>query len=1151
LPGQNKVTIEALLADSAQPDHGPSAPVETSHLAYVIFTSGSTGRPKGVMVQHGNVLNFFAGMDKALGHQQPGRWLAVTSISFDISVLELFWTLSRGFEVVLQGELDRTSLAKLPVSSRSDARMGFSLFYFAASTNDAQKSDAYRLLLEGARFADTHDFDAVWTPERHFHEFGGLYPNPAVTSAALATITSRVQLRAGSIVLPLHSPLRVAEDWAVIDNLSGGRVGMSFASGWHVNDFAFMPHNYERRREVMLESIETVRKLWRGEKVSVTNGAGKPIEVSVLPRPLNPNPAVWVASAGNVETFELAGRHGFNVLTNMLGQDLEDLANKLRAYRRARAAAGHSGPGVVSVMLHTFVCEDTEKARALARKPFSRYLATSFDLVKVAPWMFPAFKQPSREAAQDPTFDPTSFTDEDMEALLDHAFDRYFETAGLFGSPEHALAMVDRLKGIGVDEVACLIDFGIETDEALRGLTHLDHLRELSNPSAEQRDASNEDYGIAAQLVRHGITHLQCTPSMARMLLSDPEARSALRGVRKLMLGGEALPRDLADPLLALVGGDILNMYGPTETTVWSTTSRVDATPITIGQPIANTVIRILDPQHQLAPIGVPGELCIGGAGVVRGYLGRPDLTRERFIADPLEPTARLYRTGDLARYREDGALEFLGRLDHQVKISGYRIELGEIESAIARHPAVRQNVVVARNDRGTSELVAYLVTQPAADAGEAARVEQWRSLWDETYKQADEQANARFNIAGWRDSFTGAPIPPEHMREWLDATLARVLAGAPKRVLEIGCGTGMILYGSLAHVEHYTAVDVSPHALDTIRGELREGELEKVTLINQAAHALSGLEPRSYDAVIINSVAQYFPDAEYLRSVLQRASELVADGGRIVIGDVRDLNHLRAFHAQIELTQAPAGRGAAELSSRIDRRLEREGELLVNEAWFRALPSTLPRIAGVDVQLKRGAAHNEMSCYRLDVVLFVGRDAPRFALPAARTEELEGVLRERPAVVYVRDLPNARLTGIYAALAALADGREDAAGLRARCVDSGLEPERVYALDPAYEASLVPARSGDPTRFDAVLRHRELGPVGLPAWPEPSQAARANQPARASHGDELERELRELLRSTLPAYMVPSHFVQLSALPLTPNQKIDRKALPAPVRAA
>ncbi|MDB4987786.1 MAG: dhbF [Myxococcaceae bacterium] len=721
------LSIEALLDDAALSSEPPSTDVGPDNLAYVIFTSGSTGRPKGVMVLHRNASNFFTGMDRALGHDKPGVWLAVTSISFDISVLELFWTLTRGFEVVVQEELDRASLAK-PAASQASASatpMSFGLFYFAAETGEDQAAQggAYRLLLEGARFADEHGFDAVWTPERHFHEFGGLYPNPAITTAALSTITKRVQLRTGSIVLPLHNPLRVAEDWAVIDHLSGGRIGFSFATGWHVNDFALMPDNYARRHDVLLESIDTVQKLWRGEKISVKNGKGEPTMLGSLPRPISKFPPIWIASAGNVTSFQMAGRHGFNVLTHMLGQDMADLGTKLAAYREAWREAGHAGSGVVSVMLHTFVCADDEKARALAREPFGHYLESSFDLVKVAPTMFPTYKQPSRisaeESAHDLAIDPSTFTPEDMRALLDQAFDRYFDTAGLFGTPEHALGVVEQLKAIGVNEVACLVDFGIDTQTALDNLVHLDRLRQLSNPekratvSVRKTVGDDDSFSVGAQLVRRGVTHLQCTPSMARMLLSDSEARAALGKLQKLMLGGEALPRELADELASVVGGEIVNMYGPTETTVWSTTSQVSKTgaPITIGRPIANTTIRILDPHLKLTPVGVAGELCIGGAGVVRGYLGRPDLTNERFIDDPCESGARIYRTGDLARYRADGELEFLGRLDHQVKVSGYRIELGEIESVLARHPDVKQSVVVARSEAGApSRLVAYVV---------------------------------------------------------------------------------------------------------------------------------------------------------------------------------------------------------------------------------------------------------------------------------------------------------------------------------------------------------------------------------------------------------------------------------------------------------
>ncbi|HKH49292.1 MAG TPA: amino acid adenylation domain-containing protein, partial [Thermoanaerobaculia bacterium] len=332
--------VRVLLLDEGADEgaaQGQAEPVPAGpdHLAYVIYTSGSTGRPKGVMVPHRGVLNFFAGMDARLG-AEPGVWLAVTSISFDISVLELLWTLCRGFRVVLQK--DAASLVAAAEAPASTGELDLSLFYFAAEEAEPGEaaSDSYRLLLEGARFADRHGLAAVWTPERHFHAFGGQYPNPAVTGAAVAAITERIQIRAGSVVLPLHHPVRVAEDWAVIDRLSGGRVGLSFATGWHADDFVFAPESYPRRKEAMLQGIDTVRRLWRGEAVTFPNGAGRPLDVRIHPRPVQPELPFWLTAAGNPETFRQAGALGANLLTHLLGQTPEELGQKIALYRQAR-----------------------------------------------------------------------------------------------------------------------------------------------------------------------------------------------------------------------------------------------------------------------------------------------------------------------------------------------------------------------------------------------------------------------------------------------------------------------------------------------------------------------------------------------------------------------------------------------------------------------------------------------------------------------------------------------------------------------------------------------------------------------------------------------------------------------------------------------
>ena len=341
--------------------------------------------------------------------------------------------------------------------------MDFSLFYFADHSGSGL--DRYRLLLQGARFADDAGFAAVWTPERHFHEFGGLYPNPAVTGAAVAAVTRRIGVRAGSVVAPLHHPARIAEEWSVIDNLSGGRAGISFASGWHATDFALRPENFADRRDVVARTIEQVRRLWRGEPAQVADGRGEPATVHTFPTPIQPNLPAWLTSSGNIETFRAAGRLGTGVLTHLLGQDLDDLPAKIGEYRRLHAEA-HGGPGHVVLMLHTFLGTDRASVRETVYEPFSAYLRSSLGL-----WV---------AAAGDllGTVDPAELDDEDVDFLIEHSFDRFFDAGGLFGTVDGVTPLVRKLAGLGVDELACLIDFVPDADAVLGSLKHLAALKD-------------------------------------------------------------------------------------------------------------------------------------------------------------------------------------------------------------------------------------------------------------------------------------------------------------------------------------------------------------------------------------------------------------------------------------------------------------------------------------------------------------------------------------------------------------------------------------------------------------------------------------------------------------------------------------------------
>jgi natural product biosynthesis luciferase-like monooxygenase protein len=347
-----------------------------------------------------------------------------------------------------------------PVANGGKRRpLEFSLLYF--SSNEAEFSeDKYRLMIEGAKFADTHDFTAVWLPERHFHPFGGLYPNPSVLASALAMVTERVRLRAGSVVLPMHHPVRVAEEWAVVDNLSGGRVDLSLAAGWNPSDFVLAPGSFADRYHLLFSGLDTIRLLWGGGTVELTGGLGQPVPVRIYPQPQQPALATWITCSGGRERFVQAGEHGANVLTALLFQGVAELAGKIAAYREARARHGlDPATGHVTLMLHTFMGDDLEEVRRIVQAPFIEYLESSMNL-----WRNGSSK-------------PDDMRPREREALLARAFRRYFRTSALFGTQQTCAAFVTSLQEAGVDEIACLIDFGIDLDTTIRGLHELDALR--------------------------------------------------------------------------------------------------------------------------------------------------------------------------------------------------------------------------------------------------------------------------------------------------------------------------------------------------------------------------------------------------------------------------------------------------------------------------------------------------------------------------------------------------------------------------------------------------------------------------------------------------------------------------------------------------
>ncbi|MDP8964820.1 MAG: amino acid adenylation domain-containing protein, partial [Cyanobacteriota bacterium] len=656
------------------------------------------------------------------------------------------------------------------------------------------------------------------------------------------------------------------------------------------------------------------------------------------------------------------------------------------------------------------------------------------------------------------------------------------------------------------------------------------------------------------------------TPLAEKVLLSDWSNTLALR---LLLTGGDKLNQYP----LASHPFQVVNNYGPTENTVVTTSGYVpvreqaDVAPA-IGRPIANTQVYVLDGNLQPVPIGVPGELYIGGDGLARGYLNRPDLTAERFISNPFsnKPEARLYKTGDLVRYQPDGTIEFLGRLDDQVKIRGYRIELGEIESVLSQHPAVLQTVVMTREDALEKRLVAYVALN-AENSGipeqmqerqlQDEQVLQWQMLYNETYNQPTADSDPTFNIVGWNSSYTNEPIPIEQMRQWVNNQVAQILALQPKRVLEIGCGTGLLLFRIAPHCTKYCGTDFSQASLDYIRQQIEASDvvpLPQVTLLQRMATNFEGVEAEAFDAVILNSVVQYFPSIDYLMQVLEGAVKALAPGGYIFIGDVRSLPLLPAFHASVQLYQAEPSLTCEQLRQRVQMQMFQETELVIDPAFFSALKQRFPQISDVQIQLMPGSHHNELTQFRYNAILYIGAESdlpnPPYQggsdkqskwldwcedkLTAATLRQL--LVENQPEILGITHVPNGRVIAAVKTAEWLSGTEEfkTVSQMREalqRLQNVGVDPEYFWALADTlpYRVDISWSDSGSEGHYDVVFVQKQtiaknaMLPLSTQHLALSTQLrpwrSYANNPLQAKATRKLVPQLQSYLTEKLPEY--------------------------------
>ena len=680
----------------------------------------------------------------------------------------------------------------------------------------------------------------------------------------------------------------------------------------------------------------------------------------------------------------------------------------------------------------------------------------------------------------------------------------------------------------------------------------------------------------------HNVTVLWLTSGLFHLLVD--ERIDALRPVHQLLSGGDVLSVAHVRRVFAEYPNiTVINGYGPTESTTFACCHRMSRPPeygasIAIGRPISNTRVYIVDPALRPVPIGVPGELLLAGDGLAYGYRGRPDSTAECFIPNPFADSAgeRLYRTGDKARWLPDGTIEFLGRLDEQVKLRGFRIEPGEIVGVLNDHPEVKESFVLARDDKpGGKRLVAYVVPSNNGAAGDLEvlqreHVASWEALYEETYETAAQGKDPTFNTVGWNSTYTGEPIPAGEMREWVDATIDRIRALSPRRVIEIGCGTGLLLFRLAPDCERYLANDFSEPALRQVAAAVRgRSELQNVELRRAAADELCITEDRDWDTVVINSVVQYFPSIEYLCRVLHGAVDKVRPGGSIFLGDVRLLPLLMAYHASVEVANASATLSSAQLAERVMQRISQEQELAIDPAFFLALQQEEPRISSVRIEPKRGRARNELTCFRCDITLSIEAPLRNSAVIAwhdwsSHTWNIDAIRCElevrRPVFWGLRGILNARIEDESRVVPWLVARPMDET---VRHLSEMLRGSRGHGIDPDALCSLasdlgvraeISIALADPFTFDAVFLPREAA-VGTQFFAdEPSLKPwhqYGNDPLQNKLTGTLVQRLRDLLTQRLPEYMVPSAIVLLDRMPLTPNGKVDRRALPAADRNA
>ncbi|MCH7410840.1 amino acid adenylation domain-containing protein [Belliella sp. DSM 111904] len=668
---------------------------------------------------------------------------------------------------------------------------------------------------------------------------------------------------------------------------------------------------------------------------------------------------------------------------------------------------------------------------------------------------------------------------------------------------------------------------------------------------------------------KHQITVMFATPSHWKMMLGQGWVNPFPK--LKAISGGEPLEVHVADKLVDRVSS-LWNIYGPTETTVFSTIKQIKTKgqPISIGKPIIGTNVYVVDDYGNILPNGQVGELYISGQGVGQGYINRPELNAQKFIQDPFftDLDLRLFKTGDLGKYDVNGELFCLGRKDQQVKFRGFRIELDEISNKIISSPQVKDALVDMKVIDDEQHLIAYVVPEKIHEESELAS---WKQKWDNVYDEGQREIDNRGIENGDLDfviaSVLGSDANLEQEAvEWKSQSIKRLKRLKAKKVIEVGSGAGQIALELAPEVDSYVATDYASTAIDNLNRKIASKPDLKGKLRAEVspAHDFSFADAGSVDLVIIHSVAQYFPSSKYLLDTIKNSLNTLSDGGCLFIGDMQSASTLEMYHAFDQLRNVKSDMSILSFREVVSRRVLVEDELTADPSFFYHLKEVFPEISAIDVQLREGTSLNETTKYHYDIWLYKGGSKSNQTMDvvldwSSFSSDLSSIGQylnnQNGKTILIKNLPNIRAAEDFKFYTFINQANEsgkvgDFVRASGQAVDSfSLEALWAIADENGYRAHIRHQNDGVDNMLEMCLI--PLSSNYLDVLPPVSEFTDKREKfIREPFKNQIQvdfSKIKDSLKESLPSFMIPSHFVQMDAFPLSQNGKIIKQELPLP----